>query len=233
MDIDRDTSEPNTHLGISSLELTDDNNAHYRYFHCSLRLWSTQVISENANPEERYLYRVWREIKPNNNGSPAPRHASNVEPTPSRVLLNATPEFGSNFDPDNEWAYWATNYTELQEFTGDEIKVSDTFLTEVPGNPADLNDFVLNVDYHAVLYVHDTVQDLYYPVFSTIVPVTWDLSNGSVVTSVKSIDADNRTVAGVEFYNAFGQRLTSPKGMTIVVTRFTDGSSISTKQIFN
>ena len=126
----------------------------------------------------------------------------------------------------------ATNYSELQEFTGEEIKVSDTFLSEVPADPDELNSFVLDVDYHAVLYVHDTVEDLYYPVSSMIVPVTWNLSDDSVITSVNTIDADNRTVAGVEFYNAFGQRLTSPKGLTIVVTRFSDGGVISTKQIF-
>ncbi len=102
----------------------------------------------------------------------------------------------------------------------------------MPADPADLENFVLDVDYHAVLYIHDTVEDLYYPVSSQIIPITWDLSSQEVITGVKSIDADNRTVAGVEFYNVAGQRMASPNGLTIVVTRFTDGSVMSTKQIF-
>ena len=149
----------------------------------------------------------------------------------NRALLNTSPEFVLD-DSYSDFEYWETNYDELQNFTGDAIKVSDTFLNEVPANPADLENFVLDVDYHAVLYIHDTVEDLYYPVSSLIIPITWDLSSEEVITGVTSIDADNRTVAGVEFYNVAGQRMASPNGLTIVVTRFTDGSVMSTKQIF-
>ena len=186
-----------------------------------------QELFDNANPEERYLYRVWREVKSDNNGNYAPRRANSDGS--NLVLLNTSPEFsGGSFTPD-EWRYWDTDYAGLQTFTGDDITISDTFLNEVP---AYLHNFVLDVDYHAVLYVHDTVEDLYYPVASTIVPITWDLSSESVITSLKSIDADNRTVSEVEYYNVAGQRVASPNGMTIVVTHFTDGSVVSTKQIF-
>ncbi|MBR5744194.1 MAG: hypothetical protein IKX94_02580, partial [Muribaculaceae bacterium] len=229
--IARDCSRPNYKLGISKLELTGENDARYRYFHCSIHISSNQEINENANSEERYLYRLWREVKPNNNANFAPRRNSE-EQTSNRVLLNTTPEFGSTFDPNDYWSYWATNYTELQEFTGEEINVSDTFLHEVPADSEEYNSFVLDVEYQAVLYVHDTVEDLYYPVASEIIPITWDLGSESVITSVNTIDADNRTVAGVEYYNAYGQLLTSPNGLTIVVTRFSDGSVVSTKQIF-
>ena len=233
--LNRDVTSPNTQLGISSLELTDENDAHYRYFHTSLRLWSRQEISENANPEERYLYRVWREVKPSDdgdNGSNAAPRRANTDGASSRVLLNAAPEFDENLITVDEFYYWATDYAGLQEFTGEDIKISDTFLNEVPADTEEFENFVLDVDYHAVLYIHDTVEDLYYPVSSQIIPITWDLSSEEVITGVKSIDADNRTVAGVEFYNVAGQRMASPNGLTIVVTRFTDGSVMSTKQIF-
>ena len=225
--LERDITGKNEVLGISALELTGENAVRYRYFHCSLHLSSTQELFDNANPEERYLYRVWREVKSDNNGNYAPRRANSDGS--NLVLLNTSPEFsGGSFTPD-EWHYWDTDYAGLQTFTGDDITISDTFLNEVP---AYLHNFVLDVDYHAVLYVHDTVEDLYYPVASTIVPITWDLSSESVITSLKSIDADNRTVSEVEYYNVAGQRVASPNGMTIVVTHFTDGSVVSTKQIF-
>ncbi len=233
--LDRDVTSPNTQLGISSLELTDENDAHYRYFHTSLRLWSRQEISENANPEERYLYRVWREVKPSDdgdNGSNAAPRRANTDGASSRVLLNAAPEFDENLITVDEFYYWATDYAGLQEFTGEDIKISDTFLNEVPADTEEFENFILDVDYHAVLYVHDTVEDLYYPVASQIVPIRWDLGSHTVVTGLKSIDADNRTVAGVEYYDVTGRRIASPHGMTIVVTRFSDGSVVSTKQMF-
>ena len=233
--LDRDVTSPNTQLGISSLELTDENDAHYRYFHTSLRLWSRQEISENANPEERYLYRVWREVKPSDdgdNGSNAAPRRANTDGASSRVLLNTASEFDENLITVDEFYYWATDYAGLQEFTGEDIKISDTFLNEVPADTEEFENFILDVDYHAVLYVHDTVEDLYYPVASQIVPIRWDLGSHTVVTGLKSIDADNRTVAGVEYYDVTGRRLASPHGMTIVVTRFSDGSVVSTKQRF-
>lgn len=233
--LERDVTSPNTQLGISSLELTDENDAHYRYFHTSLRLSSRQEISENANPEERYLYRVWREVKPSDdgdNGSNAAPRRANTDGASSRVLLNAAPEFDENLITVDVFYYWATDYAGLQEFTGEDIKISDTFLNEVPADTEEFENFILDVDYHAVLYVHDTVEDLYYPVASQIVPIRWDLGSHTVVTGLKSIDADNRTVAGVEYYDVTGRRLASPHGMTIVVTRFSDGSVVSTKQMF-
>ena len=233
--LDRDVTSPNTQLGISSLELTDENDAHYRYFHTSLRLWSRQEISENANPEERYLYRVWREVKPSDdgdNGSNAAPRRANTDGASNRVLLNTASEFDENLITVDEFYYWATDYAGLQEFTGEDIKISDTFLNEVPADTEEFENFILDVDYHAVLYVHDTVEDLYYPVASQIVPIRWDLGSHTVVTGLKSIDADNRTVAGVEYYDVTGRRLASPHGMTIVVTRFSDGSVVSTKQMF-
>lgn len=230
--LDRDQVAPNNKLGISDKEVTDNDGAHYRYFHASLHLWSRQEIRENANPEERYLYRVWREVKPRNSANQAPRLLNDNETTSNRVLLNAEPEFDRSNITQDEFLYWLTDYAGLQEFTGDEIKVSDTFLNEVPADPNELNNFILDVEYHAVLYIHDTVEDLYYPVSSEVIPITWNLSDSSVVTGINSIDADNKTIANIEFYNVAGQRLASPKGIAIVVTRFTDGSSISTKQIF-
>ena len=227
VDLERDETEPNNHLYISDLELTDDNDVRYRYFHCSLHLSSTQEIFDNANPEERYLYRVWREVKSDNNGNYAPRRTNSDES--NLVLLNTLPEFNVGPYTPDDWRYLDTDYAGLQSFTGDDIIISDTFLNEVPPY---LNNFVLDVDYHAVLYVHDTVEDCYYPVSSMIVPITWDLSSPSVITSVNSIDADKRTVEKVEYYNVAGQRMASPNGVTMVVTRFTDGSVISTKQIF-
>ncbi len=229
VNLERDAAAPNDKLGISALELTSGGK-HYRYFHSSLHLWSTQDINPNANPEERYLYRIWREVKPISDGYNAPRRANGD--ASNRVLLNTTPEFTTSMISMDQFKYWATDYAGLQEFTGEDIKVSDTFLNEVPANPAELSIFVLDVDYYAVLYVHDTVEDLYYPVASTIVPVTWNLRGPSVVTGIESIDADNRTVAEVEYYNVTGQRIASPQGVTIVVTRFTDGSVVSTKQVF-
>lgn len=238
VNLSRDETGVNNKLGLWVLSMPDENNVvrHYGYFHCSLYLWSRQVIEENANPEERYLYRVWREVKSasSSSGNGAPRRANGDES--NRVLLNAAPEF----DPDQmkdggQSSYWVTNYADLQEFTGDDIKVSDTFINEVPaGNIDELEayDFELDVEYHAVLYIHDTVEDLYYPVSSQIIPVKWDVNDDSIVTGVKSIGVDGRTVAKVEFYNVAGQRMASPQGLTIVVTHFNDGSVMSTKQVF-
>ncbi|MBR6283480.1 MAG: hypothetical protein IKR25_04200 [Muribaculaceae bacterium] len=232
--LERDMTGPNSMLGISALEEVDENNVHYRYFHTSLHLWSEQELHENANSENRYLYRVWREVKSYEDGSShAPRRAGTDESTSNLVLLNTYPEFGGEKITMDDFVYWATDYAGLQTFTGGDINVSDTFLHEVPASHDDLDQVILSVDYHAVLYVHDTVEDYYYPVSSVIVPVTWDLTSPSnVITGVETIDADNRAVKSMEFYDVAGQRMTSPKGLTIVVTRFTDGSVVTTKQIF-
>ncbi|MBP5498562.1 MAG: hypothetical protein J6X81_04245, partial [Muribaculaceae bacterium] len=226
--LDRDHSRPSSKLVMSMLQVTGADGKPYRYFHTGLSLWSRQEIYQNANSEERYLYRIWREVKSDGNGSQAPRRTGSSGS--NRVLLNEAPELEVNNDL---YSYWTTDYAGLQEFTGESLVVSDTFLAEVPADPAELENFALNVEYQAVLYIHDTVEDLFYPVSSMVVPVTWDLSDhSSVVTGLMSIDADNRTVADVEYYNVTGQRMTAPSGITIVVTRFTDGTSMTTKQIF-
>ncbi len=62
---------------------------------------------------------------------------------------------------------------------------------------------------------------------------TTSVGEGGVITGVTAIGG-SRTVAGVDYYNLAGQRSTRPwQGVNIVVTRYTDGTSSTNKQIKN
>jgi hypothetical protein len=51
-------------------------------------------------------------------------------------------------------------------------------------------------------------------------------------TSVQDITQNTAQVVETVYYNLLGQKTTSPAGLTIVVTRYSDGSILTEKKLF-
>ena len=196
--------------GMVAAEYENGNGK--RYVQATIALGSTIL---NTQKDSRYLVRVWRQV---GNGP--------------LVLLNGLHEA------------WETNYGELQ-YTGlnedtfaktnpkDHFILHDTFeavaQAQTSGAPGlkkegDMVN-IEDVKYFATLYVKDDASEKYY------VKTTFDEHNTSIPTAISTIDGSAQ-VESVRYYNTIGVESSEPfKGVNIVVTRYSDGNTITSKMI--
>ena len=181
-----------------------------RYCHAIIDLNS---VIKNIGKDSRYLIRVWRQV---GNGS--------------LTLLNTEKEG------------WETNYEalDLQGMDDPEafgkaynivFELHDTFKANttdgVSGMKAEGETVnIEDVTYYATLYVKDDASGKYY------VKKSEELKpNTSVPTAISTVNA-NSQVESIRYYNAAGIESSKPfAGMNIVVTRYSDGSTTTSKLI--
>lgn len=204
-------SDASVSMNLKSLVASDFVNENgKRYVHATIDL---QSIINNVAKDSRYLVRVWRQV---GNGD--------------KVLLN------------NEKEAWETNYSELRYLGMDEdvfgktnpsdpFTLYDTFEASTTTNAAhglkaDETVNIEDVTYYATLYVKDDASGKYYVKKSEeLKPET------SVPTAITTINSDAQ-VESVRYYNVAGIESSKPfAGMNIVVTRYTDGSTTTSKVV--
>ena len=206
-------SDAYVELSVKSIVAADYTNDEKgtRYIHAEIGLNS--VIS-NLDKDSRYLVRVWRQV---GNGE--------------KVVLNGKEEA------------WETNYGELK-YTGlneatfaktnPEVPFTlyDTFeavtskSSAAPGMKA-YGDMVNieDVKYTVALYVKDDASGKYYVKTAEITPTT------SIITGIGTVKTGAQ-VESVRYYNTIGVESSEPfKGVNIVVTRYSDGNTITSKMI--
>lgn len=206
-------SDAYVELSVRSIVAADYTNDEYgtRYIHAAIGLNS---VIYNLDKDSRYLVRVWRQV---GNGE--------------KVLLNGKEEA------------WETNYGELQ-YTGlneatfaktnpeEPFTLYDTFeavtskSSAAPGMKA-YGDMVNieDVKYTVALYVKDDASGKYYVKTAEITPTT------SIITGIGTVKTDAQ-VESVRYYNTIGVESSEPfKGVNIVVTRYSDGNTITSKMI--
>lgn len=190
-------------------DYTNDENG-TRYIHAAIDLSS---VIYNVDKDSRYLVRVWRQV---GNGE--------------KVLLNGHKEA------------WQTNYADLALMGMDEYKYGktpskiftlyDTFeaMTSKPSAAPSLmaNGETVNIEdvkYTVTLYVKDDTSGKYYVKTDEITPAT------SIPTGISTVNAAAQ-VESVRYYNTIGVESSEPfKGVNIVVTRYSDGNTITSKMI--
>ena len=180
-----------------------------RYCHAIIDLNS---VIKNIGKDSRYLIRVWRQV---GNGS--------------LTLLNTEKEG------------WETNYEalDLQGMDDPEafgkagnivFELHDTFKANttdgVSGMKAEGETVnIEDVAYYATLYIKDDASNKYYVKKYELKPDT------SIPTAISTVNA-NSQVESIRYYNAAGIESSKPfAGMNIVVTRYTDGSTTTSKLI--
>lgn len=197
---------------IVAAEYTNDNNG-TRYIHAAIDLSS---VINNVDKDSRYLVRVWRQV---GNGE--------------KVLLNGQEEA------------WETNYGELQytglnedTFAKTNLKVPftlyDTFeaVTSKPSAAPGLKAYgdmvnIEEVKYYATLYVKDDASGKYYVKTDEI-----EITPATSISTGISIVKTGAQVESVRYYNTIGVESSEPfKGVNIVVTRYSDGNTITSKMI--
>ncbi|MBQ2164042.1 MAG: hypothetical protein II445_05995, partial [Muribaculaceae bacterium] len=196
---------------IVAAEYTNDNNG-TRYIHAAIDLSS---VINNVDKDSRYLVRVWRQV---GNGE--------------KVLLNGQEEA------------WETNYGELQytglnEDTFAKTKkvpftLYDTFeaVTSKPSAAPGLKAYgdmvnIEEVKYYATLYVKDDASGKYYVKTDEI-----EITPATSISTGISIVKTGAQVESVRYYNTIGVESSEPfKGVNIVVTRYSDGNTITSKMI--
>ena len=207
-------SDASVEMNLKSMvaaEYTNDNNG-TRYIHAAIDLSS---VINNVDKDSRYLVRVWRQV---GNGE--------------KVLLNGQEEA------------WETNYGELQytglnEDTFAKTKkvpftLYDTFeaVTSKPSAAPGLKAYgdmvnIEEVKYYATLYVKDDASGKYY-VKTDEIEITPATSISTGISTVKT----GAQVESVRYYNTIGVESSEPfKGVNIVVTRYSDGNTITSKMI--
>jgi hypothetical protein len=205
-------SDAYVELGVKNIvaaDYTNDENG-TRYIHAAIALSS---VINNVDKDSRYLVRVWRQV---GNGE--------------KVLLNGHEEA------------WHTNYADLALMGMGEDKYGktpskiftlyDTFeaMTSKPSAAPSLmaNGETVNIEnvkYFATLYVKDDTSGKYYVKTDEIIPET------SIPTGISTI-AGSAQVESVRYYNTIGVESSEPfKGVNIVVTRYSDGNTITSKMI--
>ena len=191
-------------------------------------------IINNVDKDSRYLLRVWRKV---GNGD--------------LVLLNEEDEkTGKPFvgDDGHGGHYdWTTNYSgldllgmEADDFAKtpnhDPFELHDTFLVSDATTPAPSGAPMLMADggtvsiepvtYYATLYVKDDASGKYYVKQSDEVK-----PNTTIPTAISTI-AGIAQVESVRYYNVAGIESEKPfAGMNIVVTRYSDGTTTTTKVV--
>ncbi|MBQ9584627.1 MAG: hypothetical protein IJR20_01370 [Muribaculaceae bacterium] len=180
-----------------------------RYCHAVIDLNS---VIKNIGKDSRYLIRVWRQV---GNGS--------------LTLLNSETEG------------WETNYEalDLQGLDDPEafgkagniiFELHDTFKAyttdgvsgmKAEGETVNIED----VTYYVTLYVKDDASDKYYVKKYELKP------NTSVPTAIAAVDGSAQ-VESVSYYNAAGIESNKPfDGVNIVVTRYSNGSTTTSKLV--
>ncbi len=197
---------------IVAAEYTNDNNG-TRYIHAAIDLSS---VINNVDKDSRYLVRVWRQV----GSGPL-------------VLLNGLHEA------------WETNYAALEtlglnDYAKDNaaspFTLYDTFeATAQPSQPSGAPMLMAEgetvnieeVKYYATLYVKDDASGKYY-VKTDEIEITPATSISTGISTVKT----GAQVESVRYYNTIGVESSEPfKGVNIVVTRYSDGNTITSKMI--
>ena len=205
-------SDANLTIKVENMVAADFvNNDGKRYVHATLSL---QSIINNTDKDSRYLLRVWRQV---GNGE--------------KVLLNGSAEaWETNYAGLSTLGMEADDYAKTDNNT---FTLYDTFeavaQAQTSGAPGlkkegDMVN-IEDVKYFATLYVKDDASEKYY------VKTTFDEHNTSIPTAISTIDGSAQ-VESVRYYNTIGVESSEPfKGVNIVVTRYSDGNTITSKMI--
>ena len=172
---------------------------------------ATLTISSSVDvpaKDTRYLIRIWREV----NGG-------------DKILLNDLKEVQGNNEQGTmvTWTNYA-NLATLAEKNGEQT-IYDVFRVK-PASTVGLMDVnIPEVKYYATLYVEDTASNKYY------VKKVEDNKSGSIPTAITTVNGGAQ-VESVRYYNVAGIESEKPfAGMNIVVTRYSDGTTTTTKVV--
>lgn len=172
---------------------------------------ATLTISSSVDvpdKDTRYLIRIWREV----NGR-------------DKTLLNGQKEVQGKNEQGTmvTWTNYA-NLATLAEQTGEQT-IYDVFRV-APVSTIGLMDVnIPEVKYYATLYVEDTASSKYY------VKKENASKSGSIPTAITTVNGGAQ-VESVRYINVAGMESSKPfAGMNIVVTRYSDGTTTTTKVV--
>ncbi len=161
---------------------------------------------DNSSKDTRYLVRLWREV-------------GGV-----KTLLNGQDEIVFNNKP-------LTSYSSIDDLVGTDqpITIADVFKVSqakaglmAKGGTADVQD----VTYYATLYVKDNASEKFY-----VKKINKTKSGQGISTAITTVNGGAQ-VESVRYYNVAGIESEKPfAGMNIVVTRYSDGTTTTTKVV--
>ena len=166
-----------------------------------------------SDKDSRYLIRVWREV----NGV--------------KTLLNGLEEVQGK-DEHGDMVTW-TNYADLKDLAKadhnvfvtikDVFRVAPVSTVGLMAEGQTVN--IPEVKYYATLYVEDVASKKYYVKKEEV------KKSGSILTAINGITTGAQ-VESVRYYNVAGIESEKPfAGMNIVVTRYSDGTTTTTKVV--
>lgn len=160
----------------------------------------------NSSKDTRYLVRLWREV-----GG-------------EKTLLNGQDEIVFNKKT-------LTSYSSIADLidTDEAITIADVFKVNqvtaglmAEGETADIQD----VTYYATLYVKDNASEKFY-----VKKINMTKSGQDIPTAITTVNGSAQ-VESVRYYNVAGMESSKPfAGMNIVVTRYSDGTTTTTKVV--
>lgn len=233
-------------------ETVDGEEKKFAYYDIQLNVPTKEIPSGYSI----YKVRVWRQVL-DELGNPAPgllreEYATQSEDIAARMGVNGKFMFEINYDDDEQMNAFINNAplgsTEKDVIVtgadGNEQTIEytiGTFGAQKLRTEGDEEEGVideLNLNFKVRLYftrtanlsaskdVADGKDDKFYIVEQEI-PV--QIKGGGTITGVESLDT-TREVVGMKYYNPAGIESHTPfKGVNIVVTRYSDGSSTTTK----
>ena len=80
--------------------------------------------------------------------------------------------------------------------------------------------------------IFDIAQKLYDTECFTYISLDMHMKINMHETSIRKIDSEQKEILETQYYNLSGQRISTPSGLTIVVTRYSDGTVRSEKGLF-